>query len=148
MKKDITKLFCDVHDFTQSMKKEILAHRLSGEKPVRQPTRNPGLDESEIVTIILLFQESPCRNFEYFYQSYLQLYKEDFPAMPSYQRFVALMLRVTCWLMIFLYCLLGKSKGVSYIDAASLAVCHPKRMSRNRVFKGLAKIGKTTKGYF
>uniref|UniRef100_UPI0035C2140F transposase n=1 Tax=Wolbachia pipientis TaxID=955 RepID=UPI0035C2140F len=29
-----------------------------------------------------------------------------------------------------------------------MAVCHPKRTSRNKVFKGLAKIGKTTYGRF
>ncbi|WP_409350578.1 transposase [Wolbachia endosymbiont of Diaphorina citri] len=33
--------------------------------------------------------------------------------------------------------------GISYIDATSIAVCHPKRISRNKVFKGLAKLGKT-----
>jgi len=41
-----------------------------------------------------------------------------------------------------------KGKGIVYINATSLAVCHPKRMSRNRVFKGLAEIGKTTKRWF
>ncbi len=38
--------------------------------------------------------------------------------------------------------------GISYIDATSIAVCHPKRISRNKVFKGLAKLGKTTYGWF
>lgn len=37
---------------------------------------------------------------------------------------------------------------MAYVDATSLAVCHPKRIFRNKVFKGLAKIGKTTKGWF
>jgi DDE family transposase len=148
MKKDTTKLFCDVDDFTQAVKKGMQSHQLSHGKAAPQPTRKPGLDESEIITIILLFQESPCRNFKYFYQSYLQLYKGEFPGMPSYQRFVALMPRVLHLLAILLYCLLAKNKGISYIDATSLAVCHPKRVSRNKVFRGLAKLGKTTKGYF
>lgn len=68
--------------------------------------------------------------------------------MPSYQRFVALMPRVLHLLTILLYCLFAKNKGISYIDATSLAVCHPKRGSRNKVFRGLAKVGKTTKGFF
>ncbi len=38
--------------------------------------------------------------------------------------------------------------GISYIDATSIAVCHPKRISRNKVFKGLAELGKTTYGWF
>jgi hypothetical protein len=148
MKKDTTKLFCDVDDFTQAVKKELRSHQLSHGKSDCEPTRKPGLDESEIMTIILLFQESPCRNFKFFYHSYLQLYKGEFPGMPSYQRFIALMPRVLHLLTILLCCLFTKSKGISYIDATSLAVCHPKRGSRNKVFRGLAKVGKTTKGFF
>jgi hypothetical protein len=34
------------------------------------------------------------------------------------------------------------------IDSTSIAVCHPKRVSRNKVFKGIAKLGKTTNGWF
>lgn len=50
--------------------------------------------------------------------------------------------------VLLLYSLLTKCKGIGYIDATSLAVCHPKRISRNKVFKGLAELGKTTKGWF
>lgn len=42
----------------------------------------------------------------------------------------------------------AQDTGISYIDATSIAVCHPKRISRNKVFKGIAKLGKTTKGWF
>ncbi len=45
-------------------------------------------------------------------------------------------------------CEQSKMTGISYIDATSIAVCHPKRISRNKVFKGLAKLGKTTYGWF
>ncbi|OHB53898.1 MAG: hypothetical protein A2Y10_14895 [Planctomycetes bacterium GWF2_41_51] len=34
------------------------------------------------------------------------------------------------------------------IDSTSLKVCHNKRISRNRVFEGIAQIGKTTMGWF
>jgi len=55
------------------MEEEIKAHALSS--PTRRsPTRIPGLHDSEIMTIILMFHESPCHHFKYFYQSYLQLY--------------------------------------------------------------------------
>ncbi len=46
------------------------------------------------------------------------------------------------------FCEQSKVTGISYIDATSIAVCHPKRTSRNKVFKGLAKIGKTTYWWF
>lgn len=148
MKKDITNWFCYVDDFAEGLKKEMKSHQLSNGKMEHQPTRTTGLSESEIMTITLMFHESPCRNFKYFYQSYLQLYKAEFPTMPSYERFVVLMPRVLHLLTMLLCCLFAKSTGISYIDATSLAVCHPKRTSRNKVFKGLAKLGKTTKGYF
>ena len=32
----------------------------------------------------------------------------------------------------------AKSTGISYIDSTSIAVCHPKRISRNKVFQGMA----------
>ena len=43
---------------------------------------------------------------------------------------------------------MAKNTGTSYIDATSIAVCHLKRISRNKVFAGIASLGKTTKGWF
>ena len=148
MKKDITELFCFVDDFAKDMEKEIKNHQLQQTSISRQPTRVPGLTDSEIMTILLMFQESPCRNFKYFYKSYLQLYHSEFPKMPCYDRFVTLMPRVLHLLVLLLYCLFSPGKGIAYVDSTSLAVCHPKRISRNKVFKGLATLGKTTKGFF
>lgn len=44
--------------------------------------------------------------------------------------------------------MLAPNKGLSYVDSTSLAVCHSKRISRNKVFRGIAALGKTTKGWF
>lgn len=38
--------------------------------------------------------------------------------------------------------------GIYFIDATSLSVCHNKRITRNKVFDGLAQRGKTTMGWF
>jgi hypothetical protein len=148
MKKDITALFCLVDDFYKSLRQEIGKHQISNEGKIRKPTRIPGLIESEIMTIILMYQESPCRNFKYFYNSYLQLYKSEFLRMPSYERFITLMPRVLYLLTILFCCILRKCSKVAYIDSTSLNVCHGKRIKSNKVFKGLAKIGKSTKGWF
>ena len=148
MKKDITELFCFVDDFAKGIAKEVKSHQLKNNKFLRRPTRTPGLTDSEIMTILLMFQQSPCRNFKFFYKSYLQLYHSEFPKMPCYDRFLTLMPRVLHLLVFFLYCLFSPGKGVAYVDATSLAVCHPKRIYRNKVFKGLASRGKTTKGWF
>lgn len=148
MKKDITNLFCQVDDFAEGIKKAIKSQQLTHNGIEHKPTRTTGLSESEIMTIVLMFHESPCRQFKYFYQSYLQLYKTEFPAMPCYERFIALLPRVLHLFVLLLYCLFAKSRGIAYIDATPLAVCHPKRRYRNKVFRGLAKLGKTTKGFF
>ena len=97
-----------------------------------------------MATIMLMFQESPCRNFKYFYKSYLQQYKPEFPKMPNYERFVALMPRILYFLTLLFCCTLK----IAYIDSTSLNVCHSKRIYRNKVFKGLAKRGKLTTGCF
>jgi len=146
VKKDIIELFCFVDDFAKDIEKEVKTHHLP--KAKQHLTRVPGLTDSEIMTILLMFQDSPCRNFKYFYKSYLQLYQSEFPKMPCYERFVALMPRVLYLLVLLLYCLFSPGKGLAYVDATSLAVCHPKRIYRNKVFKGLASRGKTTKGWF
>lgn len=148
MKKDITELFCFVDDFVVGIEKEQRRYQLEDAGKQRKPTRTTQLCTSELMTILLMFQSSPCRNFKYFYQSYVQLYRREFPLLPSYERFVALMPRSLPCLVLLLFSLFAKGTGVSFIDSTSLAVCHPKRISRNKVFKGLAEIGKTTKGWF
>jgi len=147
MKKDITGLYCFVDDFCQGLDEHLKTQAIEGPSP-KNKTRLPDLTLSEMITIMLLFQESPCRHFKYFYQSYLQLYKKDFPGLVSYERFVALQPRILGHLAMLLVCLLRPSKGIAYVDSTSLAVCHPKRISRNKVCRDVAKLGKTTKGWF
>ena len=139
MKKDITGLFCFVDDFCKMTQKEMLKHQISNKEKQKKATRIPGLTESEIMTIMLMFQESPCKNFKYFYNSFLQLYRPELPRMPTYERFITLMPRVLYLLTILLCCILKKSSKIAYMDSTSLNVCHTKRIRSNKVFKGLAR---------
>jgi len=140
MKKNITILFCDVDDFCEQVDINERAYGLGKQ---RKPTRVPGLVISEMVTIILLYHQSPCKNFKYFYKSYLQLYIPDFPKLPSYQRFIELERRVTPYIIRLIHILLNKKDKVNFIDATSLPVCHNKRIYNNKVFKGIAARGNT-----
>lgn len=60
MKKDITELYVIVDDFCQQYAKYFHSQVLPCN---RQPTRLPCLQISEIMTIILLFHQSPAKNF-------------------------------------------------------------------------------------
>ena len=86
MKKDITELFYHVDEFASGLEKEGARYQRSKNSDSRSPTRVPGLSMGEIMMIMLMFQESPCRNFKYFYKSYMTLYRPEFPNMPSYVR--------------------------------------------------------------
>jgi hypothetical protein len=150
MKQDITNLFAFIDDFSASVDLYI-SHNLISENPkLHSPTRIPTMTNSEILTIALLYHKSPCKNFKYFYQSYLQLYKPEFPTLVSYERFVSLKPRILGYLQMLLQWLISLSHktGISFVDATGIAVCHNKRIFGNKVFKEFAALGKTTKGWF
>ena len=90
MKQDTTNLFVFIDDFYKAADLYISHHFISENQKSYNPTRIPTMTISEILTIVLLYQKSPCKNFKYFYQSYLQLYKPEFPNLVSYERFVSL----------------------------------------------------------
>lgn len=47
-----------------------------------------------------------------------------------------------------LHSIFDKRTGISFVDSTSIAVCRNYRIYSHKVFKGLAKRGKTTKGWF
>uniref|UniRef100_UPI00313F33E8 hypothetical protein n=1 Tax=Rickettsia endosymbiont of Urophora cardui TaxID=3066265 RepID=UPI00313F33E8 len=59
MKKDITALFCFVDDFCKISEQWINKSFL----PLinKNPTRKPEISYSELLTIVLLYHQSPCK---------------------------------------------------------------------------------------
>jgi hypothetical protein len=147
MKKDITELFIVIDDFCKEYEFFLLKNILPKKKG---QTRTPGLKISEIMTIVLLFHQSPAKNFKFFYQSYLQLYREEFPGLVSYNRFVELKQRCLghFYALLMTLCAMSEQTGISYVDSTCLPICHNKRTSRHKVFKGFAALGKSTMGWF
>ncbi|CAL7963329.1 hypothetical protein MIDIC_50039 [Alphaproteobacteria bacterium] len=73
----ITELSIFVDDFCKAIDAWLKNKLLAGEEH-RNPTIMLKIWLSEIMTIELLCQQSPCRNFKYFYRSYLSLQKRFF----------------------------------------------------------------------
>ena len=143
----ILDLYCSVdafwHWFEPVWERELLR---SGRRQRRRATR---LHPAEILTILILFQQSGYRTFKGFYIQHVQLaLRQEFPHTVSYSRFVELMPRFLVPLAIYLHMQRGPCTGVSFIDSTSLAVCHPARIQQHRVFRVDARRGKTSVGWF
>lgn len=143
---DLTALYCSVDDFWKVFKEEWTKHLIGSDKPKHGP--EPELSIPEMMTIIILFHQSNYRTFKYFYFYVCSHLKSAFPKLISYSRFVYLMKNLFVPLFAYLLHRKGVVTGIAFIDSTSIAVCHNKRIQRNKVFKGLAKRGKTTAGWF
>ena len=144
---NLTELFCNIDDFWKNFEKLWKEKLLTQGK--LEPKREPGLFPSEVMTVIILFHIVGYRNFKTFYNGYvLEFLNREFPNLPSYNRFVELKSQLIFPLHCYLMTRLGSCTGISFVDSASLEVCHPKRVHSHKVFKGIAKWGKTSVGYF
>jgi hypothetical protein len=143
---DLTILYCSVDDFWKDFRAEWEKHLLDSKKISRGP--EPELSISEMMTIVILFHQSDYRSFKHFYIHVRQHYASYFPKLISYSRFVHIMKGLFIPLFAFVLHHRGTITGIAFIDSTSIAVCHNKRIQRNKVFRGLAKRGKTTAGWF
>jgi len=112
--------------------------------------RPPRMSKSEVITIYILFHLSGFRCFKHFYIFYVQKHMQnEFPNTVSYNRFLELMQSVLLPMTMFAKtCCLGECTGISFVDSTPIQVCKSKRISRNKVFKGIATTGKSTIGWF
>jgi IS5 family transposase len=143
---DLTALYCSLDDFWKFFKQEWGKHLIDNGKARRGP--EPELSISEMMTIVILFHQSNFRTFKYFYHYVCNYLSKEFPNLISYSRFVYLKKNLFIPLFAYLLRRRGEITGIAFVDSTSIDVCHNKRIKRNRVFKGLAKRGKTTSGWF
>ncbi|MDR1368556.1 MAG: IS982 family transposase [Dysgonamonadaceae bacterium] len=86
-------------------------------------------------------------NFYLFYVA--EHLQSEFPNLLSYNRFVELERKIIIPFALFLKLIcFGQCTGITFIDSTKMAVCKNKRIKRNRVFKDMATIGKSTMGWF
>jgi hypothetical protein len=102
-----------------------------------------------MMSIAILLHQSHFRNFKHFYCGYVAIFlKQEFPRLISYGRFVHLQKKLFIPLFAYLLYKRGSITGISFVDSTKIQICHNKRITRNRVFKGIARRGKTTAGWF
>lgn len=142
---NITDIFCQVDTFCMHFHQALAPHLLGN-----PPKKKPKLCLSEVITIMIMFHHSGYRTMKGFYVEYVRRHLNHlFPQTVSYNRFVELMASANLPLAMFVKtCCMGTATGISFIDSTPLRVCKNKRISRNKVFEGIAALGKSTMGFF
>jgi len=140
-------LFCSVDDFCRTFEPQWQRKLLSdGLKHRNRPRK---LTLSEILTIVIAFHQSAYRHFKAFYTEWVLVHWRDaFPGLVSYQRFIEWMPSTVLPLCAYLRQCFGTCTGISFIDSTSLHICHIRRARSNKVFKNLAAKGMTSVGWF
>jgi hypothetical protein len=134
-----------VDEFCREIEKTMENYRLPKESVKKTGKKSFILSDSEVITVMILFHQSHCRDLKYFYINHIRNRKADFPQTVSYNRFVELQRSALLPMVIFLQvCCPGKCTGISIIDSTPVRVCHIKREKSHKVFKGLATKGKST----
>ncbi len=112
--------------------------------------RKSRLKVSEIMTLCVYYHFSGYKTFKAYYENHVLIHlREEFHSLVSYSRFVELKGKVNLLLV-----LLAKLKslsvctGISIIDSTPLRVCHIRRASSHKTFRGLSKKGYSSTGWF
>lgn len=141
----ITEIFVIADEFCKEFELSIAKFKVG-----KAPKRKPRMTTSEVICIMVIFHGMNYKNMKHFYLQYVQKHISHlFPETVSYNRFVEFMQQAALLLSMFLkLCCLGECSGISYIDSTPVRVCKNKRIKRNKVFKDIGTVGKSTMGYF
>lgn len=143
----LTQIFCDVDDFCQTFIPEWQKNQLTnGEQKRNRPHR---MNYSEMLTLLVYYQQSGYRTFKWFYQKRVQAFwRAEFPNLLSYNRFVELIPKLLAPLTAFMQSRCGSTQGIAFIDSTPLSVCKNIRIPRHKTFKDEAGRGKSSTGWF
>lgn len=146
----ITEIFCITDDFCKEYEKEISKKQILQSDGKKHRNRSCEMSDSEIMTILLMFHFGTFKNFKHYYLHYIGVHlQKEFPKQLSYNRIIEIEHRVFVPMMFFINTVcFGKCSGITFVDSTKISVCHNKRIKRNKVFDGFAKLGKSTMGWF
>jgi len=147
MEQLLISIFCDIDEFCKAFDKYSRKYLLTEGSSFAPKC---SMSMSEIMTIVVFFHLSNHKTFKWYYKNYIcGGLKEYFPELISYNRFVEVMqgliVPITVYLMKFKF---GKCSGISFLDSTTIDVCHNRRIYAHKVFKGLARRGKSSTGWF
>ena len=151
-KDKVIEIFCSVDDFCKEFSSEILKNQLASlpSSGIKRRNRKSQLSDSEIITILIGFHLGSHKTFKHYYQQVVcQHWADLFPGLVSYNRFIELQQRHFISFAMYLktQCM-GKCTGISFIDSTTLKVCRNQRIHNHKVFKEVAKRGKSSMGWF
>lgn len=147
MNNQILPLFSSIDDFCQSFEPTFRIRLLQSGSVQRH--RKSSLALSEVMTIVIWFQQSSYRTFKAFYLNEVSKHlRQEFPKLVSYNRFVELMPSALLPLCCYLQTRKGRTSGIAFIDSLPLAVCHNRRIHSHKVFAHLAERGKSSVDWF
>ena len=145
----VIELFCMADEFCKFFDAMMTKYTL---KPAtkRKYHRDSTMSKAEIMLILILFHDSGYRCLKHFYlEKVCKHMRHLFPKVVSYNRFVELEKEVAIPLALFIKkVLLGKCTGISFVDSTPLRVCKNQRIHIHKTFKGIAKKGKCSMGWF
>ncbi len=145
---DLTELYVEIDDFCRKFA-ESLNDKLLGASLKKIKIDTCGLNLSEILTILVFYHYSrfDCLKHYYLIKVSREL-RQYFPKLPSYNRFNERIQDVALLGALFLQYKQVSFSGAGYIDSTPIEVCTKKRTSSHKVFKFVAALGKSSKGWF
>ena len=151
-KDKVIDIYFEIDEFCKEFDREINSSTRLPLKSDDKKTRSRActMSASEILTILSCFHLGAHKTFKhYYFQIVKSQWSDLFPKLLSYNRFIEVESRYFYVFSLFLAkkCL-GKCTGISFIDSTTLKICKNQRINRNKVFKGLAKRGKSSMGWF
>ena len=145
MKKCIITIYYLIDNFCK-IYKEWEKKQLIPTKNIRE--RDGYLSLGELMTIVIYFYLSPCKDFKNYYLYFLPSKYRGYFKLPSYARIVQLWPRLIMPLCAMFQIVKGEETGIYFIDSTKLQICHNKRTTQNRSFNRIAKIGRSSYGWF
>lgn len=140
-------LFLEVDD----LHKAFIEYQKEQGKYLEKKKMQSQLNGSEVCTILVAYHYSGYKCFEYYYRQLIgKTYRSYFPDAPCYESFLSYIPKAADLIYLWLLYSIGKSDrtGMYFIDSKKLQVCHLRREKSNKVFKGIARKGKTSTGWF